>query len=148
MKRRSIARLALIVVLASAHFTAHALTPPWEEAELRRAATVVAHGEVGGPLQCLGHIDDTPCGPKFKYAVPFTITKILHGKAPRTSGTLYFYHVVYKDGCTGDQDADHYPGERGLYYLRQTEGNGWHQVHWSGSTIHHEGQGQLPACPH
>ncbi|MBI4239088.1 MAG: hypothetical protein HY696_11840 [Deltaproteobacteria bacterium] len=141
-------RILLGCALVTTWSTAHALTPPLEEAELRHAATVVAEGEVGGPLQCLGEIDTTACGPKFKYMAPFTIRKILHGKAIRTTGTIYFYHVFYKDGCTGDQDATHYPGERGVYYLRQVEGGGWHQVHWSGVTVTHEGHGTLPACPH
>ncbi len=126
-----------------------ALTPPWDEEDLKRSADLIVEGEVGSPIQCLGLIDQTKCYDRYKYLVPMKIEKIHKGKAKKgETFPLYVYHLDYsKSHCTGDQDASHFPGERGTYYLRRLEDGALHQNHWSGMKITKEGSGSLPKCP-
>lgn len=127
---------------------AMALTPPWDDAELEAQADLIVQGHTGAPLVCTARLSRFENGTIGRYAIPLVVEKVIKGKtAVGGQLSLRFLQYFYKPGYSGDQDADHYPGERGRYYLQRLKEEGHVRlVHWSGVTVLTEGKGSLPTC--
>lgn len=72
----------LFAILIFLPIRVQALTPPWDEEDLRKGADLIVEGEMGSPLKCLGLVDQSKCWNKFKYVIPLTVAKVI--KTPRT----------------------------------------------------------------
>lgn len=140
--------LAIVATALYAH-RSFGLTPPLDDAELQAQSDLIIVGEVGAPLQCAGRAEQKDIGLVAHYVIPVTIREVTKGIGkPGDILTLRFTHVFYKRGYTGDQDADHYPGEVGKYHLQRLKEEGHvRTTHWSGVTVMKEGKGSLPKCP-
>ncbi|MBI4366780.1 MAG: hypothetical protein HY543_08185 [Deltaproteobacteria bacterium] len=149
--RRRFRRKVVVLLLLGTGFIARpgiGLTPPWEESELTARSDLVVVGEIGAPVECVGRPERLEVGRKVSYAVPLKIREVLKGTAKLGEVvSLRFTHLFYKPGYTGDQDADHAPGEVGRYYLQRLKEEGHARVvHWSGAIVLRAGKGSLPTC--